>query len=93
MYVFLEVGNEFFTFLIFFNSEELCWLWFFMLFLGPRANAELEIMFFAALHTYYRALSKVNLQFRHKAALPKLIPKSIRSTDKTLPKFYLIFQN
>jgi len=64
-----------------------------MLFLGPRANAELATMFLAALHSHYPALSTVNSQFCHNAALPNLIPKSIRSTAKTLPNFYLIFHN
>ena len=35
----------------------------------------------------------VNSQFCHNAALPKLIPKSISSTAKTLQHFYLIFHN
>jgi hypothetical protein len=33
----------------------------------------------------------VNSQFCHNATLPQLIPKSTRSTDKTLLNFYLIF--
>jgi len=44
-------------------------------------------MFFAALRTYYPALSMVNSQLCHNAAFSKLIPKSIRSTDKTLLNF------
>jgi hypothetical protein len=44
-----------------------------MVFLGPRANAELVSKFHVTLHATYAALPNVTSQFQYNAALPTLI--------------------